>query len=232
MSILFLLSNSSLPPPSLRTSSNLFRGRKLEAREGSLGSSYHSDLLDLLFAFLSTMDAVPTPNFPASPEALTAVLVQSCHRPPGVLTGFVSLAKLSLMKLLINIIPNSILYFSFLCMRFPALTTLGVPPPDVLAIEEAVRHILLRCSLPQALDFLHTQLLAGICVANPVRDSPTIHPLSSSCMLPYFSSASFTRGRRSSPVSLLDHSPHLPLTWLSSVSNVTLLPGPASPSQR
>ena len=48
--------------------------------------------------------------------------------------------------------------------------------PDVFAIEEAVRHTLLRCSLPQALDFLHTQLLAGICVANPVRDSPTIHP--------------------------------------------------------
>ena len=51
--------------------------------QGSLGSSYHSDLLDLLFAFLSTMDAVPTPHFPASPEALTAVLVQGCHRPPG-----------------------------------------------------------------------------------------------------------------------------------------------------
>ena len=60
---------------------------ELEAREGSLGSSYHSDLLDLLFAFLSTMDAVPTPHFPASPEALTAVLVQGCHRPPGTLTG-------------------------------------------------------------------------------------------------------------------------------------------------
>ena len=64
-----------------------------------------------------------------------------------------------------------------LSLRFPALTTLGVPHPDVLTIEEAVRHILLRCSLPQALDFLHTQLLAGICVANPVRDSPTTHSL-------------------------------------------------------
>ena len=130
---------------------------ELEAREGSLGSSYHSDLLDLLFAFLSTMDAVPTPHFPASPEAVTAVLVQGCHRPPGVLTGLFHS----------HIEPHEtphqyyqrIFIFS---LRFPALTTLGVPPPDVLAIEEAVRHILLRCSLPQALDFLHTQLLAGI----------------------------------------------------------------------
>ena len=144
---------------------------ELEAREGSLASSYHSDLLDLLFAFLSTMDAVPAPHFPASPEAVTAVLVQGCHRPPGVLTGLFHS----------HIEPHEtphqyyqrIFIFS---LRFPALATLGVPPPDVLAIEEAVRHILLRCSLPQALDFLHTQLLAGICVANPVRESPTIHP--------------------------------------------------------
>ena len=60
-------------------------------------------------------------------------------------------------------------------LRFPSLTTLGVPSPDVLAIEEAVKHTLLCCSLPQALDFLHTQLLAGICVSNPVRES-TSHP--------------------------------------------------------
>ena len=144
---------------------------ELEAREGSLGSSYHSDLLDLLFAFLSTMDAVPTPHFPASPEAVTAVLVQGCHRPPGVLTGLFH------SQIEPHETPHQYYQRIFIfSLRFPALTTLGVPPPDVLAIEEAVQHILLRCSLPQALDFLHTQLLAGICVANPVRDSPTTHP--------------------------------------------------------
>ena len=173
MSILSLLSNSYLPPHSLLNFLQPLSWDELEAREGSLGSSYHSDLLDLLFAFLSTMDAVPTPHFPASPEAVTAVLVQGCHRPPGVLTGLFHS----------HIEPHEtphqyyqrIFIFS---LRFPALATLGVPPPDVLAIEEAVRHILLRCSLPQALDFLHTQLLAGICVANPVRDSPTYSSLS------------------------------------------------------
>ena len=144
---------------------------ELEAREGSLGSSYHSDFLALLFAFLSTMDAVPTPHFPASPEALTAVLVQGCHRPPGMLTGLFH------SQIEPHETPHQYYQRIFIfSLRFPSLTTLGVPPPDVLAIEEAVRHILLRCSLPQALDFLHTQLLAGICVANPVRDSPTTHP--------------------------------------------------------
>ena len=127
-------------------------------------------LLDLLFAFLSTMDAVPTPHFPASPEALTAVLLQGCHRPPGVLTGLFH------SQIEPHETPHQYYQRIFIfSLRFPSLTTLGVPPPDVLAIEEAVRHVLLRCSLPQALDFLHTQLLAGICVANPVRDSPTIH---------------------------------------------------------
>ena len=178
---------------------------ELEAREGSLGSSYHSDLLDLLFAFLSTMDAVPTPHFPASPEAVTPVLVQGCHHPPRRARRLVPLALLSLMKLLTNITNVSL---SFLCDSL-LLLLFGVPLPDVLAIEEAVRHILLRCSLPQALDFLHTQLLAGICVANPVRDSLTTHPSPPSCMLPYFSPSSFTRGCRCSPVSLLDNSPYL-----------------------
>jgi len=56
-------------------------------------------------------------------------------------------------------------------LRFPSLP-LGIPSSNVLAIKEAIKHSLLRCSLPQALDFLHTQLLAGICLANAVRESP------------------------------------------------------------
>ena len=110
------LSNLFLPPPFSQTSSNL-------------------SPLDLLFAFLSTMDAVPTPHFPASPDALTAVLLGGCHRPPGQLAGFFH----SQME------PHETLHqyyqriFIF-SLRFPSLTTLGVPSPDVLAIEEAVKH--------------------------------------------------------------------------------------------
>ena len=171
MSILFLLSNSSLPPPSLRTFSNLFRGRNSRPVRVPWDLAI-TRTCSTFFSPSSPLWMLSLPlNFPASPEALTAVLVQGCHRPPGVLTGLFH------SQIEPHETPHQYYQRIFIfSLRFPSLTTLGVPPPDVLAIEEAVRHILLRCSLPQALDFLHTQLLAGICVANPVRDSPTIHP--------------------------------------------------------
>ena len=168
------------------------------------------------------MDAVPTPHFPASPEALTAVLVQGCHRPPGTLTGLFH------SQIEPHETPHQYYQRIFIfSLRFPSLTTLGVPPPDVLAIEEAVRHTLLRCSLPQALDFLHTQLLAGICVANPVRDSPNTHPSPPlACYLTFFLHEFYRRlpSLPSFVVGLLAVS--LP-TWQLSVSSVTPLPGHA-----
>ena len=54
-------------------------------------------------------------------------------------------------------------------LRFPALRALGLPDADVLAIEHSTRSALLNLPLLQALDFLHTQLLAGLCVAAPKR---------------------------------------------------------------
>ena len=52
-------------------------------------------------------------------------------------------------------------------LRFPALRALGLPDADVL--EHSTRSALLNLPLLQALDFLHTQLLAGLCVAAPQR---------------------------------------------------------------
>lgn len=54
----------------------------LEAREGSLGSAYCPDLLDLLTGLLSYMGVEPPLVFGARPEALTATLAFGCHRPP------------------------------------------------------------------------------------------------------------------------------------------------------
>ena len=54
-------------------------------------------------------------------------------------------------------------------LRFPALRALGLPDPDVSAIELATRSALLAMPLLQALDYLHTQLLSGLCVAAPPR---------------------------------------------------------------
>ena len=54
----------------------------LEAREGSLGSAYCPDLLDLLTGLLSYMGIEPPLVFAAKPEALTATLTFGCHRPP------------------------------------------------------------------------------------------------------------------------------------------------------
>ena len=49
------------------------------------------------------------------------------------------------------------------------LSALGLPDPDVNAIEQATRSALLAMPLLQALDYLHTQLLSGLCVAAPPR---------------------------------------------------------------
>ena len=148
------------------------------------------------------MDAVPAPHFPASPEAVTMVLVQGCHRAPGVLTGLFH------SHIEPHETPQQYYQRIFICsLRFPALATLGVPPPDVFAIEEAVRHTLLRCSLPQALDFLSTSSGNLRCQSRPWLSHHSSLP--SSRLLPYLSTSCFTRGRRGSSFSLLDYSPYL-----------------------
>ena len=147
---------------------------QLEAREGTLGVSYSPDLLDLFFAFLSYHGTLPLPFFRATPDALEKVLLQGCYRPPGALAGLFHISQ-EPHETPVNFYTRAFL----LPLRFPCLTTLGLPPPDVFAIESAVRQELLRVPLPQALDFLHSQILAILCVNAPRRPkgSQRIHSI-------------------------------------------------------
>ena len=147
---------------------------QLEAREGTLGVSYSPDLLDLFFAFLSYHGTLPLPFFRATPDALEKVLLQGCYRPPGALAGLFHISQEP------HETPANFYTRAFLLpLRFPCLTTLGLPPPDIFAIESAVRQELLRVPLPQALDFLHSQILAILCVNAPRRPkgSQKIHSI-------------------------------------------------------
>ena len=147
---------------------------QLEAREGTLGVSYSPDLLDLFFAFLSYHGTLPLPFFRATPDALEKVLLQGCYRPPGALAGLFHISQ-EPHETPVNFYTRAFL----LPLRFPCLTTLGLPPPDIFAIESAVRQELLRVPLPQALDFLHSQILAILCVNAPRRPkgSQKIHSI-------------------------------------------------------
>ena len=148
---------------------------QLEAREGTLGTSYSPDLLDLFFAFLSFHGTLPMPYFRAVPDALEKVLLQGCYRPPRNLSG------------LFHIVPephetpvnfytrasSSLCAFHVLRLLAWRLRTF------IFAIESAVRQELLRLPLPQALDFLHFQILAILCINAPRRERGTqnIHSL-------------------------------------------------------
>ena len=147
---------------------------QLEAREGTLGVSYSPDLLDLFFAFLSYHSTLPLPFFRATPDVLEKVLLQGCYRPQGALAGLFHISQEP------HETPANFYTRAFLLpLRFPCLTTLGLPPPDIFAIESAVRQELLRVPLPQALDFLHSQILAILCVNAPRRPkgSQKIHSI-------------------------------------------------------
>ena len=147
---------------------------QLEAREGTLGVSYSPDLLDLFFAFLSFHGTLPIPFFRATPDALGKVLLQGCYRPPGDLAGLFHITQ-EPHETPVNFYTRAFL----LPLRFPCLATLGLTPPDIFAIESAVRQELLRVPLPQALDFLHSQILAILCVNAPRRPkgSQKIHSI-------------------------------------------------------
>ena len=141
---------------------------QLEAREGTIGTTYSPDLLDLFFAFLSFHGTLPVPFFRATPDALEKVLLQGCYRPPGNLEGLFHITPES------HETPANFYTRAFILpLRFPCLRTLGLTPPDIYAIEAAVRQELLRLPLPQALDFLHSQILAILCINAPRRPRGT-----------------------------------------------------------
>ena len=108
---------------------------QLEAREGTLGTSYSPDLLDLFFAFLSFHGTLPVPFFRATPDALEKVLLQGCYRPPGDLAGLFHITQ-EPHETPINFYTRAFL----LPLRFPCLATLGLTPPDIFAIESAFSY--------------------------------------------------------------------------------------------
>ena len=98
------------------------------------------------------------------PEGLGYLLVHGIHRWPEDLARFIHIEPAP------HDTPTTFYTRVFLHpLRFPALRALGLPDPDVNAIEQATRSALLAMPLLQALDYLHTQLLSGLCVAAPPR---------------------------------------------------------------
>ena len=108
------------------------------AREGTIGTTHSPDLLDLLCfsllpwhstcSFLQSHSWCPGKGPPA--------------RPPGNLEGLFHIAPES------HETPANFYTRAFILpLRFPCLRTLGLTPPDIFAIEAAVRQELLRLPL-------------------------------------------------------------------------------------
>ena len=136
---------------------------QLEAREGSLGSTYCPDLLDLLIGLFTYLGTVPPLLFGAQSDALTQTLIHGCHRPPAFTTSPLFPSTMELHESPVHFYTRIFLH----SLRLPSLRSLGLPSDDILAIEEVLKQALLSLPLPQALDVLHTQLLSCMCVAYP-----------------------------------------------------------------
>ena len=145
---------------------------QLEAREGSLGSTYCPDLLDLLLALFTYLGTPPTLLFGAQADALPQTLIHGCHRPPAVTTAPLFPSSMDLHESPANFYTRVFLH----SLRLPSLRLLGLPSDDILAVEDALKQSLLSLPLPQALDVLHTQLLSCICVSTPRRETSAPGP--------------------------------------------------------
>ena len=152
---------------------------QLEAREGSLGSTYCPDLLDLLIGLFTYLGTVPPLLFGAQPDALTQTLIHGCHRPPAVTTSPLFPSTMELHESPVHFYTKIFLH----SLKLPSLRSLGLPTDDILALEEALKQALLSLPLPQALDVLHTQLLSCMCVSSPRRESPNMGASPVACYL-------------------------------------------------
>ena len=141
---------------------------QLEAREGSLGSTYCPDLLDLVIGLFTYLGTVPPLLFGAQPDALTQTLIHGCHRPPAVTTSPLFPSTMELHESPVHFYTKIFLH----SLRLPSLRSLGLPADDILALEESLKQARLSLPLPQALDVLHTQVLSCMCVSSPRRETP------------------------------------------------------------
>ena len=138
---------------------------QLEAREGALGATYCPDLLDLLLGLFSYMGIVPPLHFGATCDALTPVLLRGCHRAPNG-----DILPMLHTSMDVHESPEAFYSRTFLqLLRIPALKNMGFSQEDVYALEDCLRQALMNLPLPQALDFLHSQLLSSMCISPPVR---------------------------------------------------------------
>ena len=138
---------------------------QLEAREGALGATYCPDLLDLLLGLFSYMGIAPPLHFGASRDALTAVLLRGCHRAPNK-----DILPMLHTSMDVHESPEAFYSRTFLqLLRIPALKNMGFSQEDVYALEDCLRQALMNLPLPQALDFLHSQLLSSMCISPPTR---------------------------------------------------------------
>ena len=138
---------------------------QLEAREGALGATYCLDLLDLLLGLFSYMGIEPPLHFGASRGALTPVLLLKCLRAPN--SDILPMLHTSMD---VHESPEAFYSRTFLqLLRIPALKNMGFSQEDVYALEDCLRQALMNLPLPQALDFLHSQLLSSMCISPPAR---------------------------------------------------------------
>ena len=101
----------------------------------------------------------------APPATLTPVLLRGCHRAPNG-----DILPMLHTSMDVHESPEAFYSRTFLqLLRIPALKNLGFGQEDVYALENFLRQALMNLPLPQALDFLHSQLLSSMCISPPVR---------------------------------------------------------------
>ena len=130
------------PSTLLTRSFQPFAYDELENYESAVSSQYSTDLQDILSALLSLWGSPPLPSFAADPEGLGYLLVHGIHRWPEDLARFIHIEPAP------HDTPTTFYTRVFLHpLRFPALRALGLPDPDVHAIEQATRSALLAMPL-------------------------------------------------------------------------------------
>ena len=101
----------------------------------------------------------------ATCDALTPVLLRGCHRAPNG-----DILPMLHTSMDVHESPEAFYSRTFLqLLRIPALKNMGFSQEDVYALEDCLRQALMNLPLPQALDFLHSQLLSSMCISPPAR---------------------------------------------------------------
>ena len=142
------------------------------------------------------MGIAPPLHFGATCDALTPVLLRGCHRVPNG-----DILPMLHTSMDVHESPEAFYSRTFLqLLRIPALKNMGFSQEDVYALEDCLRQALMNLPLPQALDFLHSQLLSSMCISPPVRkDNNPPAPFASPPLKRHSMSGSLVRW---------------PLTWL------------------